>query len=130
MADFMPDRPLTTLFSELTQETMSLFRKEIQLARAEMTDKARQAGRGATEIAVGAVLLLVAVGVLAAAAVLGLSLVVQPWLAALIVAGVLLLVGGIVVASGLSNIRTGNLAPRRTMDTLRDNTRWAKEQLR
>lgn len=130
MADITPDRPLTTLFSELTQETMSLFRKEIQLARSELTDKARQAGRGATEVAVGAVLLLVAVGALAAAAILGLALVVQPWLAALIVAGVLLLVGGIVVARGLSNVRTGNLAPRRTMDSLRDNTRWAKEQLR
>ena len=130
MAEYTSDRPLSTLFSELTQETVSLFRKEIQLARSELTDKARQAGRGAAEIAIGAVLLLVAVGALAAAAILGLSQVMQPWLAALIVAGVLALVGGILVATGLSNVRTGNLAPRRTMDTLRDNTRWAKEQLR
>lgn len=130
MADFSPERPLASLFGELSQETMSLFRKEIQLARSELTDKARQAGRGAAEIAAGAVLLLVALGALAAAAILGLSQVVQPWLAALIVGGVLALVGGIVVASGLSNVRTGNLAPRRTMDSLRDNTRWAKEQLR
>lgn len=124
------DRPLSTLFSELTQETVSLFRKEIALARSELTDKARQAGRGAAEIGIGAILLLVGVGALAAAAILGLALVVQPWLAALIVAGVLALVGGILVASGLSNVRSGNLAPRRTMDSLRDNTRWAKEQLR
>lgn len=130
MADFVPERPLTTLFSELTQETISLFRKEIQLARSELTDKARQAGRGAAEIAAGAVLLLVALGALAAAAILGLAQVMQPWLAALIVGGGLALVGGIVVASGLANVRTGNLAPRRTMDSLRDNTRWAKEQLR
>ena len=130
MADYTSDRPLSTLFSELTQETMSLFRKEIQLARSELTDKARQAGRGATEIAIGAVLLLVAAGTLAAAAILGLSQMMQPWLAALIVTGVLALIGGILVASGLSNIKSDNLAPRRTMDSLRDNTRWAKEQLR
>ncbi|MGE5476060.1 MAG: phage holin family protein [Bacteroidales bacterium] len=130
MADFIPDRPLATLFSELTQETISLFRKEIQLARSELTDKARQAGRGAAEIAAGAVVLLAALGALTAAAILGLSQVVQPWLAALIVGGALLLIGGVVLASGLSNVRSGNLAPRRTMDTLRDNTRWAKEQLR
>lgn len=130
MAEYTSDRPLSTLFSELTQETVSLFRKEIQLARSELTDKARQAGRGAAEIAIGGVLLLVAVGALAAAAILGLSQVMQPWLAALIVAGVLALAGGILVATGLSNVRTGNLAPRRTMDSLRDNTRWAKEQLR
>lgn len=127
---YTSERPLTTLFTELTQETVSLFRKEIQLARSELTDKARQAGRGATEIAIGAILLLVAVGALAAAAILGLSLVVQPWLAALIVAGVVALIGGILVAVGLSNVKSDNLAPRRTMDSLRDNTRWAKEQLR
>lgn len=130
MADTIPERPLGSLFSELTQETMNLFRKEIQLARSELTDKARQAGRGATEIAVGAVLMLVAAGALAAAAILGLSQVVQPWLAALIVGGVLVLIGGIVVATGLSAVRSDNLTPRRTMDSLRDNTRWAKEQLR
>lgn len=130
MADFVPERPLTALFSELTQETMSLFRKEIQLARSELTDKARQAGRGAVEIAAGAIVLLVALGALTAAAILGLSQVVQPWLAALIIGAGLAVVGGIVVAGGLSNMRSGNLAPRRTMDTLRDNTRWAKEQLR
>lgn len=130
MADTVPERPLTTLFSELTQETMSLFRKEIQLARSELTDKARQAGRGAAEIAIGAVLLLVALGALAAAAILGLAMVVQPWLAAVIVGVVLALVGGIVLSSGISNVRSNNLAPRRTMDSLRDNTRWAKEQLR
>lgn len=130
MPDSMPERPLTTLFSELTQETMSLFRKEIQLARSELTDKARQAGRGAAEIAAGAVLLLVALGALAAAAILGLATVVQPWLAAVIVGVVLALIGGIVLSSGVSNVRTNRLAPHRTMDTLRDNTRWAKEQLR
>lgn len=130
MPDSMPERPLTTLFSELTQETMSLFRKEIQLARSELTDKARQAGRGAAEIAAGAVLLLVALGALAAAAILGLATVVQPWLAAVIVGVVLALIGGIVLSSGVSNVRTNSLAPHRTMDTLRDNTRWAKEQLR
>lgn len=130
MADILPERPLTALFSELTQETMSLFRQEIRLARTELTDKARQAGRGAAEIAVGAVLLLVAVGALAAAAILGLSTVVQPWLAALVVAAVLLVIGIAVLLNGRANMRTGNLAPRRTMDSLRDNTRWAKEQLR
>lgn len=130
MADILPERPLTSLFSELTQETMSLFRQEIRLARTELTDKARQAGRGAAAIALGAVVLLVALGALTAAAILGLATVVQPWVAALIVGVVLMAGGGIALAVGLSNIRSDSLTPRRTMDSLRDNTRWAKEQLR
>lgn len=130
MADFLHDRPLSSLFSELTRETASLLRQEIRLARAELSDKAHQAGRGAAEIAIGGLLLFVALLALAAAAVLGLMLVVQPWAAALIVAAVVALVGGVVLAQGLAAVRTGNLAPKRTMDSLRDNTRWAKEQLR
>jgi Flp pilus assembly protein TadB len=130
MADIFPDRPLASLISELTQETASLFRQELRLARTEFSDKARQAGRGATEIAVGGVLMLVALGALCAAAILALAMVVKPWLAALIVAVAVALIGLVVLARGISNIRTGNLAPRRTMDSLRDSTRWAKEQLR
>jgi len=122
----MPDiniteRPLGSLFSDLTQETASLFRNELRLARAELTNKARQARRGAAEVAVSVVFFLVGLGVLAAAAVLGLAIVVQPWLAAVIVG---------LLAVGLRSMRANSLAPRRTMGTLRDNTRWAREQLR
>lgn len=130
MADIIPDRPLASLFSELTRETASLFRNEIRLAKTELAGKARQAGRGATEIAVGGVLLLVALHALAAAAILALALVLEPWLAAVAVAVVVAVAGGLILARGLVNIRSGRLAPQRTMDTLRDNTRWAKEQLR
>jgi hypothetical protein len=130
MADIFQDRPLGTLINELTRETASLFRQEIRLARAEISDKARQAGRGAAEIAVGGVMLLVALGALAAAAILALAMVVKPWLAALIVAVAVALVGVVVLARGISNVRGGNLAPRRTMDSLRDSAHWAKEQLR
>lgn len=130
MADILPDRPLASLFTELTRETATLFRNEVRLAKTELADKARQAGRGATEIAVGGVLLLVALHALAAAAILALALVLEPWLAALAVAVLVAVVGGLVLARGLVNIRSDRLTPRRTMDALRDNTRWAKEQLR
>jgi hypothetical protein len=130
MADILPDRSLGSLFSELTRETATLFRQEIRLAKTEIADKARQAGRGATELAIGGLVLFVALQALVAAIILGLATVVQPWLAALIVAVAVALIGGIVLARGLANIRSGNLAPKQTMDSLRDNTRWAKEQLR
>jgi|AGTN01.1.fsa_nt_gi Protein of unknown function (DUF1469). len=130
MPDILPDRPLASLLTELTRETATLFRNEIRLAKTELADKARQAGRGATEIAVGGVLLLVALHALAAAAILGLALVVEPWLAAVIVAVAVAVAGGLILARGLVNVRSDRLAPTRTMESLRDNTRWAKEQLR
>lgn len=130
MADIFPDRSLGSLFTELTRETATLFRQEIRLAKAELTDKAKQAGRGAAELVVGGLVVFLALQALVAAAILALALVVQPWLAALIVGIAVALIGTVALARGLANIRSDNLAPKRTIDSLRDNTRWAKEQLR
>jgi len=130
MPDILPDRPLSSLFTELTRETADLFRSEIRLAKAEIGDKARQAGRGAAEIAAGGLILFVALQALAATAILALIAVVEPWLAALIVTVVLALIGAVVLSKGLHNVKSDSLAPKKTMDSLRDNTRWAKEQMR
>ncbi|HSV28325.1 MAG TPA: phage holin family protein [Candidatus Omnitrophota bacterium] len=130
MNDIHPDRSLASLFTELSRELGTLFRQEIQLAKVEATEKAKQAGAGAAEVAVGGLILFVAFQALVATAILGLSYVVEPWLAALIVAVAIAVVGAVVLAKGLSNLRGDNLTPRRTIDTLRANTQWAKEQLR
>ncbi len=124
-----PDRSLGGLFSELTQETTTLFRQEISLAKAEMTEKVRQAGAGIAALAAGAVLLLIAAQALVAAAILGLATTLAAWLAALIVGAALLLAGGIAVARGVAALRRENLTPRRTLDTQKANTRWAREQM-
>lgn len=130
MNEITPDRSLGSLFTELTRETSTLFRKEIQLAKAEVAEKAKQAGRGTAAVAIGGALLFVAFQALVATAIIALAAVVEWWLAALIVAMAVALVGVVVLSKGLANLRGENLAPRRTIDTLRDNTQWAKEQLR
>jgi hypothetical protein len=56
--------------------------------------------------------------------------VVEPWLSALIVALAVALVGALLLSKGLSSLKGHNLKPQRTIDTLRGNARWAKEQLR
>ena len=125
-----PERPLASLFTELTRETATLFRQEMQLARTELTEKVGQAGWGLAATVAGGLLLFVAVQVLAAAVVLGLATRIEPWQAALLVAVAFALVGGAVVAKGIANLKGRNLAPRRTIDSLRDSTRWAKERMR
>lgn len=130
MPDAMPDRSLGTLFSELTRETATLFRQEIRLAKTEMSDKVRQAGRGAIEIVAGGLVLFVAFQALVLTAILALANAVEPWLAALIVAVAVAAIGGAVLYMGLKNLRRDSLAPKATIDSMRDNTRWAKEQLR
>lgn len=130
MTEITPDRTLAGLFTELTRETATLFRQEISLAKAEVAEKVRQAGSGLIMLTAGGLLLFVALQALLAAAVLGLALRIPPWLAALAVAVAVAVVGAVVLARGLANLRRETLAPQRTIDTLRANTRWAREQMR
>jgi len=53
----------------------------------------------------------------------------EPWLAALIVGGVVTVIGIILVSMGKSKLSARNLQPNRTIATLQDDKRWAKEQL-
>jgi Putative Actinobacterial Holin-X, holin superfamily III len=130
MTDFgFPERSLATLLTELTRELATLFRQEAQLAKAEFAEKIGKAGTGLAAIVAGGLLVFVAVQALAAAAILGLSTTLSPWLAAMIVGAIVALVGGAVLARGLLVLRRDNLTPRRTIETLRDNTRWARERL-
>jgi len=124
-----PERSLAALLAELTRETASLFRHEVQLARSELAEKVRRAESGLVLAAIAAVVLLVAFEALTAAAILGLATRLDGWASALIVGGVLAVAGALVLAKGLANLRRDNLTPRRTLDSLKANTRWAKEQL-
>lgn len=111
MGDSASDRPLGSLLTELTRAVSTLFRHEIRLARAEMADRARQAGRGVAAVVTGIILLVVALQALAASVVLALATVMAPWQAALAVAAVMAVVGGLVFAVGRVNVRKGGLLP-------------------
>lgn len=130
MTEFSPDRSLAALLAELTRETSQLFRQEVDLAKAELASKLRNAGWGLVGVVAGALLAFLAVQALVVAAIIGLAKVIDPWMAALAVAFVVAAIGAIAMVYGLAALRRDNLKPRRTIETLRANTRWAREQLR
>ncbi|MFQ8433181.1 phage holin family protein [Amaricoccus sp. W119] len=127
----MPDeRGATTLLSDLVGQVSELFRKEIELLRAEVTEKRRQATAAIGVVVVGAVLGTVALNVLAAAAVraferAGLD---AGW-AALIVGGVLLILGLLLARKGLGDLKASELAPRRTAKAVTRDAAMAKEKI-
>jgi predicted phage tail protein len=127
---YRDEKTFTGLITELTRETTTLFRQEVQLAKAELSQKVTQAGSGATELAVGALIAFIGVQALVAAAIIGLATAMQWWLAALIVGIVIAGIGAIVVMRGIANLKARNLTPQRTINTLKDNRTWAKEHLR
>lgn len=124
------DKPLSSLFSELAGETTTLVRKEVELARAEMSEKMSQAAAGAVSLAAGGMVAFAGLIFLLLSATIGLSNWVADWLAALIVGGVVALIGLFMVVSGKNRLSAENLQPKRTIETLQDDKQWAKSQLR
>jgi hypothetical protein len=131
MAQGRDERSLGELFGDLTSSLSTLIRKEIELARTEMTARATKVSRDAGLIGVGGALLYAAV--LALLVTAGLVLIewgVPAWLAALIVTIAVAAIGGLLVATGQANLKKADLAPRRTMESVKDDAEWAKERFR
>jgi hypothetical protein len=124
------DRSFSELLSDLAGETTLLIRQEVRLFKAELAEKLGRVGRGASMLMAGAVLAFSGWLVLLAASVLGLATVLQPWLAALIVGIVVLAIGGVLVLVGRSRFDSEALVPRRTINSLREDEAWIREQFK
>jgi drug/metabolite transporter (DMT)-like permease len=125
MAPRPDDRSLGELFAELSRETSVLVRKEVELAKTEMTAKARVAGGHAATVAAGGSLVHAGLLVFLSMLVIALTqLGVTPWLAALLVALVTMGIGYAIASKGLTNLRRTSVAPTETMESLKETTTW------
>jgi hypothetical protein len=115
------------LLGQLANNSAALVRDEIALAKQEMSEKLSAFKSGVITIAAGAVIAYLGSLALIAAIILGLSYVVDPWLSALIVGGVLALVGGIIVFTGIGQLKRTSLKPEQTIETLEEDKEWLKE---
>lgn len=124
------DRSAPALVGDLISHVTELFRKEMMLLRAEVNEKGNQVLTAAGMIAAALVIAIVALNVLAAALVAGLSeLGLESGWAALIVGAGLALIAWMMVSSGMKNLETANLAPRRTAESLSKDATMAKERV-
>ena len=130
MAQVRDERSLGDLFTDLSRETTTLVRQEVQLAKAELTQSATEAARG-----IG---MLVAGGAVAYAGLLFLLLAIvfglieagwDAWVSALVVGLVVVAIGAILVLRAREALKPANLAPQKTVETLKEDAAWAKEQI-
>ena len=129
MADKLDNRSIGDLFAELSRETSQLVKKEVELATTEMTAKARKAGGQVGIAAAGGALAHAGLLVFLAALVLGLSeMGIRPWLSALIISVLTLVIGYVLVNRGLAGLRTTSVAPTRTMESLKEDAKWTTRQ--
>jgi len=125
------DRSLGELFSDLSQQTGDLIRKEMRLARVELREKLSDVGKQAMMIGVAMAFGLAAVVTIAAAITLLLIEVgVVAWLAAAITAAVMGLTAYVLAQSGMSALRKQSIAPVETIHSLKETTQWLKNGTR
>ncbi len=112
---------------ELIADATLLVRQEIDLAKAEAAEKLGQIQAGVAAVAVGLLIALTALLVLVQALVVALGNIMPPALAALIVGVVLALVAFVLVMNGANQLKPENLAPKRTIRSVRENAEKMKE---
>ena len=124
------DRSIGELFSELATETGTLIRKEIELAKVELSQKANRVGRNIGYLVLGGAVAYAALLALLATIIILLANVMPWWAAALVVAVVVGIVAAVMVSKGLAALKQTELAPRQTTETLKEDVQWAKQQMK
>ena len=125
------DRTLGQMFAELSRETRTLIQQEVQLAKAELSEKATTMVKGAGMIVGG---ILIAYGgllaVLAAIVLVLIAFGLPPWIGALLGGGLAAGIGYLLVRSGFAALKSQELMPRKTIETLKEDAQWVKAQAR
>jgi putative superfamily III holin-X len=125
------ERPLGELLKQLSEETTRLVHQELELAKAELTQKGKQAGMGAGMFGGAGAIGLAALGALTACFILALNAVMPAWLAALIVAIVYAIIAFVLVKQGQARMKAaGPPVPEQTIETVKEDVEWAKTQMR
>jgi MFS family permease len=123
------ERPVGDLVKQLADQTSTLVRQEIDLAKAELTEKGKEAGKGAGMFAGAAVVGLLAAGALTAFLIMLLDGALANWLSALIVGVVFAAIAGALAAAGRSRIKRATPpVPEQTVETVKEDVEWAKTQ--
>jgi uncharacterized membrane protein YqjE len=124
------EKSMGELFKELSADLSTLVRQEMQLARAEMTEKGKQAGLGAGMFGGAGIVALLAAGTLSACLIAALSLAMKVWLAALIITALYVAAAAVLALVAKQRVRQVTPpTPEQTVETVEEDVQWAKTQL-
>lgn len=125
------DRPVAELLREFSEQTTTLVRQELELAKLELTEKGKRAGIGAGMFGGAGVVGLYAVGALTAALILVLATAMTAWLAALIVGVVYAAIAGILALTGKSKVQQAiPPLPEQATESVKEDVQWTKTRAR
>jgi uncharacterized membrane protein YqjE len=119
------------LLKQLSTETTTLVRQELELAKAEMTEKGKQAGVGVGMFGAAGVAGLLALGALTTCLIALLATAMETWIAALIVTVVYAAIAGVLALRGRDRLnRATPPVPEQTQDNVKEDVRWVKTHAR
>ena len=126
----LENRPLGDLFGDLATEMSNLVRQEVALAKVEVAQKAKYVGRNVGYLVVGGAVAHVALLAIVAAIIMLLANVLPYWGAALLVGVVIGVVGWLLIGKAMMALQNADLTPRETVETLKEDATWMKEQIK
>jgi uncharacterized membrane protein YqjE len=116
------------LVKQLSEQTTTLVRKEIELAKAELSEKGKVAGQGAGMFGGAAVVGLLALGVLTTMILALLDKAMDLWVAALIVTVLYGAIAAVLAMSGRDRVKQATPPAEQTVETVKEDVQWAKSQ--
>jgi hypothetical protein len=126
----LENRPLGDLFGDLASDMSTLVRQEVALAKVEITQKAKHVGRNVGYLVIGGAVAYAALLAIIAAIIMLLAKVVPHWGSALIVGVVVGGIGWMLIGKAMLALQQADLTPRETVETLKEDATWMKQQIK
>ena len=126
----MDNRPLGDLFSDLASDMSNLVRQEVALAKLEVTQKAKYLGRNVGYLVVGGAVAYAGLLAVIAAIIMLLDNYMPAWGAALLVGVAVALVAWLMIGKAVAALQQADLTPRETVETLKEDATWMKQQIK
>jgi hypothetical protein len=123
------ERSLGDLFSDLANDTGILIKQEVALAQTEIVSKASEIGKNVGFLAVGGAVGFVALLAFVTAAIAGLANFIPLWLSAIIIGAIIGVIAFLLISSALATLKNTNLKPRETVQSLKEDAKWLKDQV-
>ncbi|HJS24024.1 MAG TPA: phage holin family protein [Pyrinomonadaceae bacterium] len=126
----MENRPLGDLFSDLATDMSNLVRQEVALAKLEVTQKAKYLGRNVGYLVIGGAVAYAGLLAIIAAIIMLLAKVMPHWASALLVGVVVAGIAWLLIGKAMAALQQADLTPRETVETLKEDATWVKQQIK
>ena len=126
----LENKPLGDLFSDLASDMSNLVRQEVALARVEMTQKAKRVGKNVGYLVIGGAIGYAALLAVIAAVIMLLDRVMPAWGASLLVGILIAGISWLLIGKAMNALQETDITPRETVETLKEDAAWVKQQIK